>query len=181
MFRNENEKLAGAGKGITLTTAASTSISIFSEENFMHFPEAQLLPDVVAQTSFWPSAEEQAISYVFSNFVFEDNESATSIGHFNYLPSVYRKLSSGSIIEDAIIALGLAGLANQRKTTKVMMKANFRYSNAVQRVSRILGSIEEARKDEVLIAVLLLAMFEVGLHQKLIHFLHANHGVDHFF
>jgi hypothetical protein len=86
------------------------------------------------------------------------------IGHFDYLPGVYRKLSSGSIVEDAIIALGLAGLANQRKTTKVMMKANCRYSSAVQRVSQILGSTEEARKDEVLIAVLLLAIFEVCLH-----------------
>jgi hypothetical protein len=72
-------------------------------------------------------------------------------------------MSSGSIVEDAIIALGLAGLANQRKTTKVMMTANFRYSRAVKRVSEILGSIEEARKDEVLIAVLLLALFEVSL------------------
>jgi hypothetical protein len=166
MFRNENEKLAGAGKGITLTTAASTSISRFSEENFKHFHEAQLLPDVATQTSFLPSAEQQAISYVFSNFVFEDNESATSIGHFDYLPGVYRKLSSGSIVEDAIVALGLAGLANQRKTTKLMMKANFRYSSAVQRISQILGSIDEAGKDEVLIAVLLLAMFEVGLHRN---------------
>jgi hypothetical protein len=181
MFRNENEKLAGAGKTITLTTAASTSTIRFSEENFVHFHEAQLLPNVVTQTSFLPSAEQQAINYVFSNFVFEDNESATSIGHFDYLPSVYRKLSSGSIVEDAIIALGLAGLANQRKTTKVMMKANFRYSSAVQRISQILGSIEEAGKDEVLIAVLLLAMFEVGLYPKMIHFPQANHGVDHFF
>jgi hypothetical protein len=162
MFRNENEKLAGAGKEATLTTA-STLIKKLSGESFMHFPEAQLLPDAVAQTLFCPSAEDQATSYVFHNYVFEDNGSATSRGLFDYLPSVCREMSSGSIVEDAIIALGLAGLANQRKTTKVMMTANFRYSRAVKRVSEILGSIEEARKDEVLIAVLLLALFEVSL------------------
>lgn len=164
MFRNENNKVAGTSQSIT----ASPSPSPPSQWNIASaaiIARAQTPPLPVLRPSaiLVPSIEEQAITYVFQNYVQEYNESENLCGLFDFLPAIYRRLPADNILIDAIVALGLAGLANVQNLTAFMVTANLRYCKAVRRISGLLERIEEAKSDEVLVAVCLLALFEVSI------------------
>ena len=116
-----------------------------------------------------PSTDEQATCFFFQNFVLEDT--CASRGHFDYLPGIYRNSKVNKVLEDAVLALGLAGLANRMKVSTVMVKANLKYVMAVRSVSSVLSEIEEAKADQTLISVMLLSLYEVRSH-----FLHSFAG-----
>lgn len=65
------------------------------------------------------------------------------------------------ILTDAVLALGLAGLSNYRHG-RTMLDANMRYTRAVKTISASLANVDQAKDDQILIAVLLLGLFEVS-------------------
>ena len=147
MFRNENVKF------MDLTRTAPFEAPI-TQESWCSTPYSisHTLP---------PSLEEQAKCFFFQNYVLEDCRA--SRGHFDYLPGIYMNLKVQRFLEDAVVALGLAGLANLTKGAKVMLKANIRYTAAVRAVSSALGEVEQVTADQTLIAVMLLSLYEVIL------------------
>lgn len=92
----------------------------------------------------------------------EDNESASSRGLFDYLPSLFRRSQAESILADAVMTLGMVGIANSNRDSALLNKAILKYGTTARAVSNRLGEIELAKQDDILISVLLLGLFEVS-------------------
>jgi hypothetical protein len=159
MFKDQSRKLSGQNRFSTATNPLTSSapprrISKIFFEN---------CPDLQSELSFIPSWEGQATSFVFANYVSEDNESASAKGLLDYLPALYRRSPPGSILADAVIALGLVGIANANRDSALLSKAILKYSATARAVSARLEKVDLAKRDDTLISVLLLGLFEVSL------------------
>lgn len=118
------------------------------------------------------NVEEQATCFVLHNYVSKHSDSfgeASSPmwgvheqGLFAYLPGMCRGVQKNRHLEDAVIALGLAGISNTRHEVGLMRKAGLRNTSAVRGISAKLEQADEAMKDEILTAVLLLGLYEVS-------------------
>jgi len=158
MFKDQNSKLSGKRKSSSATESRSPLTPRRSSQNFVFESSS----DLQHELSFTPGWEEQAVSFVFHNYVSEDNESASSRGLFDYLPALYRKSKPGSILADAVTALGMVCIANSSRNSSLLNKAILKYGATARAVSSSLGQIELAKQDDVLISVLLLGVFEVS-------------------
>ncbi|KAF8857768.1 hypothetical protein BDZ45DRAFT_592297 [Acephala macrosclerotiorum] len=122
------------------------------------------------------SVEEQATCFVLQNYVSKDNDTlakdkspiwgAHEEGLFTCLPGMFGGVQKDRYLEDAVIALGLAGISNTRHEAELMRKAGLRYTSAVRGISAKLGQTDEAMKDEILTAVLLLGLYETNSSNK---------------
>ncbi|TAQ91109.1 hypothetical protein B7494_g534 [Chlorociboria aeruginascens] len=104
------------------------------------------------------SAEEQATSFFFRNYVLDDK--ATK--HFEYLLDVYSNEIIGNALSETIMALGMAGLSNFWRDPKIMVNAQCKYNSALRLISSRLRDIEEAKADQTLISVMLLGLYETN-------------------
>jgi hypothetical protein len=113
-----------------------------------------------------PSEDNEAICHVLHNYVSRERLPTTSKGFFDYLPELLGASTSTrySYLHDAVVALGLAGIANQHHSDpdETMRRANLKYNTAVRQVSQSLGNAEGATRDEILVAVIVLGLFEVS-------------------
>ena len=159
MFKDQNNKLSGHNHSSPIKSPHSPrrSRKASQQSSFVDSQGLQL------ELSFAPSLEEQAASYVFHNYVSEDNEKTPSKGFFDYLPALYRRSQTGSILADAVTALGLVGIANSTRDSTLLNKAVLKYAATARAVSDRLGVVELAKQDDILISVLLLGLFEVNL------------------
>jgi hypothetical protein len=158
MFKDQNNKLSGQSQSDPIKSPHSPrrSRKAFRQSTFVESQGPQL------ELSFAPSVEEHAAFYVFHNYVSEDNEKTSSKGFFDYLPAFYRRSQPGSILADAVTALGLVGIANSTRDSALLNKAVLKYGATARAVSDRLGIVELAKQDDVLISVLLLGLFEVS-------------------
>ncbi|KAE9375204.1 hypothetical protein N431DRAFT_369426, partial [Stipitochalara longipes BDJ] len=162
MFKDQNSKLSSKRKLSNATGSRSPSTPRRFSQNIVFESSS----DLQSELSFTPGWEEQAVSFVFHNYVSEDNESASSRGLFDYLPALYRKSEPGSILADAVIALGMVCIANSNRDSALLNKAILKYSATARAVSTSLGDIELAKQDGILISVLLLGIFEANASDR---------------
>jgi hypothetical protein len=83
-------------------------------------------------------------------------------GTFQYLYDLYGSEEIGGAVADSVTSLGMAGLANFWKSPNIMISARKKYSSAMSTVSSKLRDIDEAKSDQVLIAIMLLGLYEVS-------------------
>lgn len=74
----------------------------------------------------------------------------------------------GSVLKASIIASGLAIEANAKRDSQLLILARRNYATALAKVNTALRSPTEAVKDSVLLAIIVLAVFEVccGSNQR---------------
>jgi energy-converting hydrogenase Eha subunit G len=111
------------------------------------------------------SAEEQATSFFFRNYVLEEQKYHN--GHFQYLSDIYAREEIGESLADSVVCLGLVGLANFWKASNILISAKAKYNSALRLVSSKLRNIEEAKSDQTMAAVMLLGVYEVLLHSNI--------------
>jgi hypothetical protein len=159
MFKDQNRKLSGQNKPSTATGLLTPSAPPRKVPKIFF----EICPDLQSELSLIPSWGDQATSFVFANYVSEDNESASSRGLLDYLPALYRRAPPEGILADAVIALGLVGIANANRDSTLLSKAILKYGATAQVISARLENVELAKRDDTLISVLLLGLFEVSL------------------
>src|SRR5437763_573256 len=71
------------------------------------------------------SAEDQATSYFFHNYVLEKDQFVR--GNFQYLSEVYSGKEVGGALSDSVTSLGLVGLANFWHSPSVLSSATAKY------------------------------------------------------
>jgi hypothetical protein len=160
MFRHETDKvrlLNGDRDGAGPVFPDSSNTKMWQPSSNGGTPRLNQVVDI--SWAFSPSAEEQAICFFFQNYIID--ESSLARGYFDYLPAIYCKSEKNNVLQDAIVATGLAGLANFHRASNVMMRANFKYCRAVREISIALAELERAKEDQTLIAVMLLGAYEV--------------------
>jgi hypothetical protein len=106
------------------------------------------------------SAEDQATCFFFGNYV-SGMGILDTCGNYQYLSSIYAEQPVGIPLRQAVAAVGLAGLANFWNAPNILSKANTAYCSALRLVNSGLGNIEEAKKDQTLVAIILLGLYEV--------------------
>ncbi len=170
LFRNENDKLSQQNNSLSKTSPSSscTSRSSFRIQDHQ-FIQSYPPPPLSLMSLNSSSEDNRAICHVLHNYVSKERLHATSKGLFDYLPELLGASTSTrySYLHDAVVALGFAGIANQHHSEPddTMRRANLKYNTAVRRVSQSLGNVEEATRDEILVAVIILGLFEVSRPQ----------------
>lgn len=114
----------------------------------------------------YPSARDQARSFFFHHYVFTDLAAPYSL--FASLPTIYGRLDMNSGGDDGIKAIaavieaiGAAGIANTRQDARFLRAAQETHSKAIRHTRCVLENSQHEKQDEVGLAVMLLALYEV--------------------
>lgn len=102
---------------------------------------------------------EVATSLFFRTFV--DRLDGTSLDGLEDLPDLYTSTSAQSTLSKAIGALGMTVLYKRHKNVRYFHNALKEYFRTINEVNTILCDPREARSDQVLMTVMLLALFEM--------------------
>ena len=106
------------------------------------------------------AAEDQATCFFFTNYVLEKDQFTR--GTYQYLSDIYGSEEVGRALADSVASLGMVGLSNFWGASNIMRNANVKYNSALRLVSDRLRSVEEAKADQTIIAVMLLGLYEVS-------------------
>ncbi|KAH8646786.1 hypothetical protein BX600DRAFT_155792 [Xylariales sp. PMI_506] len=111
-----------------------------------------------ATRTILPSLEDQACCYFFTNYVPDS--------HFFYLPGIYTRSKLAGPLIKCVQAAAVASFANERSSSTVMGKALKYYSYALRDVKAAIESPTAAGLDDLIVAVLLLGLFEALVYQN---------------
>ena len=105
--------------------------------------------------------EQQAICAFFLDFVLLPRHPDTTQGHLEHLSPLYAKTSAGSPLSLATssVALMMSGNSPARRSDQQLGRTIF--GKALKKTSAAIRNPAESMKDETLMAVLLLGLFEV--------------------
>ncbi|KAK4063561.1 hypothetical protein Trihar35433_8269 [Trichoderma harzianum] len=101
---------------------------------------------------------DQAESFFFFNFVLTDPISGG--GHLEYLPVIYDGIARDLALPTAIVAIGMAGIANLQRNRDLLLAANAQYVLAIQLTQAALIDETLRIQDQTLVSILLLALYE---------------------
>jgi hypothetical protein len=106
-----------------------------------------------------PADEEVAIAFFFAHYLTVNSPSDKA--HLDFLPSMCSDLPTNSLLLSTIVSVGMAGLANKNKAPGIMIAARRKYTSALSLAMAALSNTASATTDQTLIAVILLALYEV--------------------
>jgi uncharacterized protein YsxB (DUF464 family) len=104
------------------------------------------------------SLEDQATCFFFNNYVLMQGAIQ---GYMEYLPILFVELPSSEALCAAISAVGIAGIANMRRSSEVMSLARSKYGSALRLTNAALTDRFQCKRDHTLMTVLILALYEV--------------------
>jgi hypothetical protein len=156
---NKRERVANAKKARPASCKALKPINVD-----VHVENSKALaapPSVgrLCSIELGTSAEDQAASFFFRNYVLEDHQYHN--GNFQYLTEIYGKEEVGDCLADSVVALGMVGLSNFWKASSIMTNAHSKYNSALRLISSRLRDVDEAKSDQTLVTVMLLGLYEV--------------------
>jgi hypothetical protein len=128
-------------------------------------PARELIPnlhDDIYRFHLSPSLEDQATCFFFHNYVF--TELASPYDHFACLPILYSQAREMKALSGIMMSIGAAGISNISKDPDLMRAAQEIYSSTLQHTQSLLADSSQIQKDQTLLTVLLLALYEVCLH-----------------
>ena len=102
---------------------------------------------------------ETAAPRFLADYVFQSD--VVQWGNLRFLPDIFSKNSSCPHLEESFQAVALVSLANQTGLSYLAIEARKLYGSAIKRVAKILGNVEESRKDSMLASVYMFSMYEV--------------------
>ncbi|UKZ52817.1 hypothetical protein TrVGV298_006604 [Trichoderma virens] len=102
---------------------------------------------------------DQAVCFFFLNFVLTDPISGG--GHLEYLPVIYDTITRDLALPTVVAAIGMAGIANLRRSRDLLLAANSQYLLAIQLTQAALMDETLRIQDQTLVSILLLALYEI--------------------
>lgn len=115
--------------------------------------------------------EQQAVCAFFLDFVMLPRHPDSVQGHLEHLLPLYNKTSPESPLRLATSSVALAFSGNSPTRQNDHQLGRSLFGRALRKTSAAIRNPQESRKDETLMAVLLLALFEV----RLSYFYFENH------
>ena len=112
--------------------------------------------------------QDIAINRLFFDFVTQYPQSAKedTVGHMPFLPQMYRNCPSRSVLEAATLTAAHANLSGRTRTSRVPEKGRKHYGLAVKLVKDALEHPIDRDRDETLLAVYLLCVYEIVQYPK---------------
>jgi hypothetical protein len=105
-----------------------------------------------------PTLEDRATGFFVANYVL--GMSGPSRGHLDYLANIARREVLDEGLLCSIKAVGLAGYSHSAHAPSLMKNARYQYMKALQSTNRALRDPESAKKDNTLISIMILTIFE---------------------
>jgi hypothetical protein len=124
-----------------------------NDESVTATPDSNLIPPLVSPL------EERATCFFFKNYVLMQG---TTQGHMDYLPALVAEIPRSEALCAAVSAVGTAGIAIARRSSEAMTLARSRYGSALKLTNAALADCVQCKPDHSLMAVLILALYEVG-------------------
>ena len=127
-------------------------------------------PNCHMQRKFPPTLSRalyQPLDNLGGNFFFAmyiRDETPFSGAYYTWLTNSYFDAGTNKALRSAIDAIGMGGIFNTSPSPAVAISSKQHYCNALGAVKQALGDPVEAVADTTLLAVILLAFFEVTLH-----------------
>ena len=119
-------------------------------------------PDETIPRIFNDFTEQEAICAFFLDFVLLPRHKDSVQGHLEHLLPLYANTTPDSPLSLATsaVALVLSGSSPRRRTDQERARQNF--SKAIRKTRNAIRSPAESKKDETLMAVLVLGLYEVS-------------------
>ncbi|KAE8409224.1 hypothetical protein BDV37DRAFT_293823 [Aspergillus pseudonomiae] len=159
-YRNENEKVRFRVRSAQYSTERQVGLAKEtgpqSRQAFKAAVVAQSLQSLPASLSSSTSAE--SVGFFFRYYVLEDGHNIPI-----YLSASQMEVlaaNSPSVMQ-SLVAVGLAGLSNIKKSPDLMSKATEEYTRALHLINGALKDEAQRKSDATLAATMLLGMFEV--------------------
>jgi hypothetical protein len=111
----------------------------------------------------FPPLDDLATCFLFHHFVMNDIDPAKA--HMGHLPSMVQDAGNDAL-STAAIAVGLGCLSNFRQWPSGMVRARQKRTWAVRLINIALQNPDQRSRDEVLMTVILLGVFEVSSGAK---------------
>lgn len=89
-------------------------------------------------------------------------QSGPSTGFLGYVVSLLTRGDGHELLQDAILAVGFARLAQTTKQADLMSRSTTTYTRTIERVNRALANPVAARCDSTIVTVLILSLYEFG-------------------
>jgi len=114
------------------------------------------------------SAPSQDPELIASNFFWANlgrlsRQPKMAVGLMELLPAMQARTSSESVLSTATVAMSLIAFGQIHGSTRFLRLARSKYSEALTRLKTALGDDVQVRKDETLMAVLILGISEVRM------------------
>lgn len=103
--------------------------------------------------------EDLATWLFFRQYVEEDSSGSKT--DLDFLPVVYNHATIRGALSEIIVALGMTLNVEARQDAEVMVTAQRKYASALRQTNESLSDPKRAKSDELLVAVMLLALYEV--------------------
>ncbi|KNG90966.1 hypothetical protein ANOM_000718 [Aspergillus nomiae NRRL 13137] len=101
-----------------------------------------------------------ALNYFLANYVVR--QSPPSSGFLDYVPSILTLDDDNEILQGAILAVGLAGLAHSTRQADLRSRSRVMYTRTIKRMNQALSDPPTARRHSTIVTVLILSLYEFG-------------------
>lgn len=105
--------------------------------------------------------EQLVLNYFFKNYVHVPRKSKAAHGLLEVLPSLYADVGPNSPLLSATSAMAFAAFGKDHFGRHFLANARLKYGEAIVQLNEALGDTVAVKKDETLMAVLLMDMIEV--------------------
>lgn len=113
--------------------------------------------------------EQLALNYFFKNYIFVPRKSEAAHGYLEVLPLLYANIAPTSPLLSATSAIAFAAFGKDTFGRQYLPNARLKYGDAISRLNEALEDPVAVKKDETLMAVLIMGMVEVSLPFRPLH------------
>lgn len=153
LFRNETERVVRNAQSRKKPSGTSSAVTFPRRSNTPRLGLSS--PGQIQFLTLSPNARDQAICQFFYQYGCDSN------GSFDYVLHLHGKSPNTGFINDMIECIGLAYMSHSRSDPRMMLEASKKHTAVLGAVNNALTSMNSAKNDETLVAVLLLGLFEV--------------------
>ena len=100
------------------------------------------------------------LNYFLANYIVR--QSPPSSGFLDYVPSILTLDDDDEILQGAILAVGLAGLAHSTHQADLRSRSRVMYTRTIKRMNQALSDPPTARRHSTIVTVLILSLYEFG-------------------
>ena len=127
--------------------------------------------DVISRPSSAPRPSlpqnfgDQAVCFFFHQYIVNAND-VGSPGFLNFVPELYKHSEPDNALAHSIMAISFISLSAQSSVKFLAARGHEHYRTTLKRVTRMLESPEEVTQDSLIVAILLLVLFENITREK---------------
>jgi hypothetical protein len=158
MFLDESKAVARKAKHRE-AKGESTCQTVVRQSRSPSAPREDLFQASIPPSIGFQDILGESTNFFFHNFIQINRRTGRS--PVNHILSLRSQVNDNDLLAVGINCVGMAGLANQRKSATIMEAARLRYALAIHMVNTALRDPTQVASDQTLAVIILLGTFEV--------------------